>query len=348
MKGCRRTEHGCRAAFLVLLLTVCAMLLPSPALAEIKTVESEGAYTTGDGLEESPAIAKARARENALRNASNQAGVFVESIFMTRNSRLTRDEVHVISSTVLEVRNETFSTETMASQEAIRYHCRLTATVDTTAVTEQLQRSKEDLDAAIQRNKLLEEENAKIAAEIENLKKQLAQAADDAERATIRAKARLNEANFSGNELVRQGNILRDRGASRQAIECYQQALALSPQSAIAYFSMGFAYQDLKDYENAMRCYQQALALGMDYAGVHAQLGGLYWRQSDYTRAIAEYDKAIAEIRDNASLYALRGYCHELLHNYGEAIADYEDALRLNPGQKLAREGMERIQWLME
>ena len=347
MKGCRRTEHGCRAAFLALLLTLCAMLLPSPALAEIKTVESEGAYTMEGGLEESPAIAKARARENALRNASNQAGVFVESIFMTRNSRLTRDEVHVISSTVLDVRDETFSTEVAGSQ-SIRYHCRLTATVDTTAVTEQLQRSKEDLDAAVQRNKLLEEENAKIAAEIENLKQQFAQAANDAERATIRAKARLNEASFSGNELVRQGNILRDRGALRQAIECYQQALALSSQSAIAYFSMGFAYQDLKDYENAMRCYQQALALGLDYAGVHAQLGGLYWRQTDYTRAVAEYDRAIAEIHDNASLYAMRGYCHELLHNYGEAIADYEDALRLNPGQKLARDGMERIQWLME
>ena len=116
----------------------------------------------------------------------------------------------------------------------------------------------------------------------------------------------------------------------------------------MAYFCMGFAYGDLEDYDRAMNCYRQALSLGLDYSGVHAQMGGLYLRQQDYGLALQEYNRAIAEIKDNASLYALRGYCHELLHDYGEALDDYEEALRLNPGQKVAKDGMARIAWLME
>ena len=334
-----------RSLFIVLCLF--SLLLPSVAFAEVKTIEAEGSYTMGDGLEESYAVAEQRARADALRKASHRAGIFVESISEVKDSTLTRDEVNIISSTVLEVKEEHLSKEVVAGQ-ALRYRCHVVALVDTSAVMGQLRRSREDLAAAVARNKALEAETARMNAQIEDLKAQYAQAKDDVERASIRAKARLNEESFSAGEWIRKGNILSDRGASRQAIECYQKALELAPRSAMAYFCMGFAYGDLEDYDRAMNCYRQALSLGLDYSGVHAQMGGLYLRQQDYGLALQEYNRAIAEIKDNASLYALRGYCHELLHDYGEALDDYEEALRLNPGQKVAKDGMARIAWLME
>ena len=48
--------------------------------AESKTVEADGEYTAGEGLEENFSVAKERARLNAMRNASEKVGVFVESI----------------------------------------------------------------------------------------------------------------------------------------------------------------------------------------------------------------------------------------------------------------------------
>ena len=46
------------------------LAMPASAFAEIRTIEAEGTYLVGDGMDENPATAKARAREEAKRVAS--------------------------------------------------------------------------------------------------------------------------------------------------------------------------------------------------------------------------------------------------------------------------------------
>ena len=58
----------------------CALFLltaASTALAAPQTIEAEGVYTVGDN--DSPKIARDAARQEAMRSATEQAGVYVES-----------------------------------------------------------------------------------------------------------------------------------------------------------------------------------------------------------------------------------------------------------------------------
>ena len=76
---------------------------PVAVFAEVKVVEADGYYIMGDGPEESQAVAKERARADAKRVASEQAGLYVESITEIKKSKLSRDEIRTISANVLEV-----------------------------------------------------------------------------------------------------------------------------------------------------------------------------------------------------------------------------------------------------
>lgn len=65
---------------LCLTLFICFAICLSPASAERLTIEATGTYTIGDGLDENISVAKDRAKTDAMRNASEQASVFVESL----------------------------------------------------------------------------------------------------------------------------------------------------------------------------------------------------------------------------------------------------------------------------
>ena len=64
-------------SFLLLMYSLCFEV---PVFAEVQTVEADGYYIMGDGLDENQAVAKERARADAKRVASEQAGFFIESI----------------------------------------------------------------------------------------------------------------------------------------------------------------------------------------------------------------------------------------------------------------------------
>ena len=49
------------------------------ALAEVRMIEADGYYIMGDGPEENATVAKERARADARRAASEQAGLYVAS-----------------------------------------------------------------------------------------------------------------------------------------------------------------------------------------------------------------------------------------------------------------------------
>lgn len=175
--------------FIGVLIVLMFIIMPI-ACAEVVTVEADGYYTVGDGPEENISVAKERARIEAKRIVTEQAGIYVESISEVKNGKLTRDEIRTISSAVLQVQSENITPEIL-SGSVIQFHCHITTLVDTANILKQL-KDKENLIEATQRNKLLEEENARIKAELATLKEQY-KSADAVKRQEINAKVRLNE-----------------------------------------------------------------------------------------------------------------------------------------------------------
>lgn len=150
-----------------IILFLSILLFPSSiTYAEFVTVEAEGTYLVGDGPNENINLAKELARRDALRNASDQAGVYVQSYTTTRNNVLTQDEVTIVSASILQI----LSQECVPTVEGnnIRFIYRIKANVDVSHLKEQIDRvlsNKKVLNEKIaleKRLSALEEENKSL------------------------------------------------------------------------------------------------------------------------------------------------------------------------------------------
>jgi tetratricopeptide (TPR) repeat protein len=60
---------------------------------------------------------------------------------------------------------------------------------------------------------------------------------------------------------VEKGNSLRTLRQHKEAIACYEKALAIDPNLNGAWTSKGFALHDLNQYEEAIKCFDKALGI---------------------------------------------------------------------------------------
>ena len=87
---------------LILLLII--IINSSICYASPQIITVSGSYYMGEN--DSPKIAKDAARQEAMRMATEKAGVYVESYSYTVNMVLTEDDVRIISGTILRVLSE--------------------------------------------------------------------------------------------------------------------------------------------------------------------------------------------------------------------------------------------------
>jgi tetratricopeptide (TPR) repeat protein len=115
---------------------------------------------------------------------------------------------------------------------------------------------------------------------------------------------------LEGVRLSQLGNVYAHLGEARQAIEYYEQALAISREigprrwEAADLGSLGHAYYDLKDARQAIEYYEQALAISRETGDRHWQemdlenLGHAYSVLREERRAIEYYEQALAISRE--------------------------------------------------
>ena len=75
----------------------------SDVSAATQVIEADGEYILGDG--ENVLVAKERAKEVAIRNASMKGATFVCSVLQSVDNVLTKDEITLVTSSILEVQN---------------------------------------------------------------------------------------------------------------------------------------------------------------------------------------------------------------------------------------------------
>ena len=117
----------------ILRAAVCALLLaavPAAALAAPEIIEADGVYMMGDN--DTPKSARDAARNEAMRAATERAGVYIESVSEVRDYALTRDEIRTVAAAVLRVLDEQVTPELIG--EAWRYRVHLVCAVDTEGI----------------------------------------------------------------------------------------------------------------------------------------------------------------------------------------------------------------------
>ena len=350
---------GLGAAFTV----VWGVADPVAALAEVRVIEADGYYIMGDGPEENAAVAKERARADARRAASEQAGLYVAGMTEVKKGKLTRDEIRTISAAVLEVKEDGVTPEVMGGT-VIQYHCRMKAVVDTGSITDQLRQDRATLAESVQRNKELEAENARISAELAELKERY-KTASESEKQEINREMKRNEDEFMAVQWNEKGMERYNRKDYQGAIECYRKAIELDPKYATPWNNIGNAYGELGDYnkdieycrkaieldpkyaspwnnmgyayeksgdcDKAAKCYRKAIELDPNFAFPWNNMGTIYYDQANYAKAIEYYQKAIELDPNFAIAWSSMGAAYDDLGNYSKAIECYQKAIAIDP-----------------
>lgn len=144
-----------------IVIVLCMVLSSISAYAKTITVEADGYALLGSG--DSLEVGYERAKHDAMRNAADKAGVYVSSYAVVENGVLTKDEIEIMSATVMKVL-EIENTPEVLGGKGIQLKSHIKATINT-----------DDMEmAAYKRNALIEKEKElkKIKAEYANYKQE--------------------------------------------------------------------------------------------------------------------------------------------------------------------------------
>jgi cytochrome c-type biogenesis protein CcmH/NrfG len=124
---------------------------------------------------------------------------------------------------------------------------------------------------------------------------------------------------------------LEKRADWRGLLKLSQQEVSFDSGNVAAWFSMGMAFANLKQYEQAVRAYREAIRHQPEYGDAWHYLGVAYAHLKDYDNAIQAYRDALSMQPENAQAWYDLGLAYDDRRQYAHAIHAYREALRLDP-----------------
>ena len=121
------------------------------------------------------------------------------------------------------------------------------------------------------------------------------------------------------------------KGDFDAAIAGFDEAIALNPADAEAYYNRGAAYAEKGEIDRAIADFDEAIALNPADAEAYYNRGAAYAEKGEIDRAIADFDEAIALNPADAEAYYLRGFVHSEEDDFDAAIEDFSKVIALNP-----------------
>ena len=214
------------------------LFLPSVGFTESKEIISEGTYNMGDG--ETPTVAESRALLQAKRTALEEAGTYVERYSKVKDLKLTEDEIKVLASGLMEV--TILDKKRTIVGDGFNFWVKIKAKVNPDKIEEMAKRVKEK--SVIDDYKKIQEAYDKSQKDIEELKKQLAQAKGEKEKKQVEAKITDEERLFEANQWFEKGlkQGYKNPYSYKEQIDAFTQAILLYPSYAEAYIHRGWTY----------------------------------------------------------------------------------------------------------
>ena len=135
----------------------------------------------------------------------------------------------------------------------------------------------------------------------------------------------------SEQQSLRSGNRHFQQGKYDKAIEDYDEAIRINPESAEAYYNRGTTKDMLGRHEEAIADYNEAIRINPEFAQAYYNRGNAKDALGRHEEAIANYDEAIRINSQYAQAYCNRGTVKLTFDQHNEAIEDYDEAIRINP-----------------
>ncbi|MHC4640012.1 MAG: tetratricopeptide repeat protein [Planctomycetota bacterium] len=141
--------------------------------------------------------------------------------------------------------------------------------------------------------------------------------------------------NVTGDNFVMSNNyanILKNKEQLEEAIEHFDKALQLRPNSPEVHNNLGNALGQLEKIDEAVKHYKMALKLRPNFAEAHYNLAVLLARLGKTDEAIASYREALRYRPKDVDTLSNLGFALARKGEFNEAIEYYKKALELEPG----------------
>ena len=288
--------------FLGALIIFCLTFVTEMSLAnaEIVTVEGEGRYVADKMLDESIRTCTEHARDEALRDASEQAGVLIKSHSRVVQSWLTEDVIETYAVSLLEG-VKYFGEEFRQNSEGDTvFVCKVTATVDTSKIDLEKFLGRDDLAEKERLNRELNEARAEVA----RLK---AEAANESQRQKIQPELNRRQNQFLIAKYERDLDIY-DFGKKinlQDMMETAEKLTAVDAGNAVAFRAIVYVYRHEDKIQNVVDYCEQILSANSSIdisIEACAQLGDIYYNEIfDTTTAKKYVDRGIALVKKKYS-----------------------------------------------
>ncbi len=135
-------------------------------------------------------------------------------------------------------------------------------------------------------------------------------------------------------------------GLAEQALDCFERALALSPEQEdlpYIYSYMGNCNKDLEKYDAALQVLEKGLQEDEERPDIHNMMGVCYYKKEAYADAVKSFERAVELNPSSAMDYANLGINHRRLDNRDEAIHFFTLALSLDPEIEFAQQQLAEL-----
>ena len=305
--------------------------------AEIETYEGVDEYYVLGAVEDIN-VARERARERALRDAREKAGVYIHTFSKMINMEVLEDEIISLASGVLRVVESAYEIIPLTDMEGYIIRATVKADIDSNDIEKFLQKDAETLSQIIVNEKVIRAQEEQQDQKIESLKQEYVQARTHSEKELIAKRILHEDSIFLSNLKLREGNRFRDEGDHKHAEKLFTEAINLNPDNALAWHNRGWAYVEQKKYRQALADFDKAEQLNPNSELPHFGRGWTYSLMKEYMSAILEYDKVIELNPKSALAWNNRGAAKSWTGNMTAALDDYNRAIELNPNYAKAYE----------
>lgn len=93
--------------------------------------------------------------------------------------------------------------------------------------------------------------------------------------------------------LLSKGTVLLSLGKADEALACFDDAIAASPNLADAQLKRGMALEKLKQLDDAVRAYDRAITLNKSLTQAYLSKGAIYNQQERFNEALECYEQAL-------------------------------------------------------
>ena len=128
-----------------------------------------------------------------------------------------------------------------------------------------------------------------------------------------------------------EGNALWELGKYEEALQAYNKAIALKPDSHEAWYNKGVALRKLGKNEEALQAYDEEIAFKPDLHEAWYNKGNFLAELGREEETLQAYDKAIALKPDHQDAWCNKGNSLAELGREEEALQAYDKAIALKP-----------------